>query len=91
MSGETHRYLGRQYRLKVVEAGAAEVKMRGRFIWVQLPQKGDTAQRGVAEPGAGEDTGGLHGLCGHPRVMPCGAWPMEKAAQAVESPSAQAA
>lgn len=38
VSGETHRYLGRQYRLKVVEAAAAEVKLRGRFIWVHTPR-----------------------------------------------------
>src|ERR1019366_8914234 len=30
LSGETHRYLGRQYRLKVVEADAADVKLKGR-------------------------------------------------------------
>ena len=44
VSGETHRYLGRQYRLKVVEAEPAEVKLRGRFIWVQTPRKADTAR-----------------------------------------------
>ena len=44
VSGETHRYLGRQYRLKVVEAEVADVKMRGRFIWVQTPRKTDTAR-----------------------------------------------
>jgi predicted metal-dependent hydrolase len=43
VSGETHCYLGRQYRLKVVEA-AAEVKMRGRFIWVHTPRKADTTR-----------------------------------------------
>jgi predicted metal-dependent hydrolase len=44
VSGETHRYLGRQYRLKVVETAAAEVKMRGRFIWVNTVRKRDTAR-----------------------------------------------
>jgi predicted metal-dependent hydrolase len=44
VSGETHRYLGRQYRLKVGESAAAEVKMRGRFIWVHTPRKADTAR-----------------------------------------------
>src|ERR1035437_370566 len=43
VSGETHRYLGRQYRLKGVGA-AAEVKMRGRFISVHTPSKADTAR-----------------------------------------------
>lgn len=44
VSGETHRYLGRQYRLKVVEAAPPDVKLRGKFIWVQTPRKGDTAR-----------------------------------------------
>ena len=44
VSGETHRYLGRQYRLKVVESAVVEVKMRGRFIWVHTPRKADVAR-----------------------------------------------
>jgi hypothetical protein len=44
VSGETHRYLGRQYRLKVVEAGESSVKLAGRFIWVHTPNKNDTAR-----------------------------------------------
>jgi hypothetical protein len=44
VSGETHRYLGRQYRIKVVEAKATEVKSKGPFIWVHTPHKGDTAR-----------------------------------------------
>src|SRR5580704_16749540 len=44
VSGETHRYLGRQYRLKIVVATAVGVKLRGRFIWVHTPRKADTAQ-----------------------------------------------
>lgn len=44
VSGETHRYLGRQYRLKVVEAGESSVKLVGRFIWVHAPKKNDTAR-----------------------------------------------
>ena len=44
VSGETHRYLGRQYRLKVIEAAEQSVKLKGRFIWVQTPRKGDTAR-----------------------------------------------
>ena len=35
VSGETHRYLGRQYRLKVVRGPDEGVKLRGRFIWVE--------------------------------------------------------
>jgi predicted metal-dependent hydrolase len=44
VSGETHRYLGRQYRLKVVEAGESSVKLAGRFIWVHTPKKHDKAR-----------------------------------------------
>jgi hypothetical protein len=36
--------LGRQYRLKVIEAPTAKVKLRGRFIWVHTPRKTDTAR-----------------------------------------------
>lgn len=38
VSGETHRYLGRQYRLKVVRGPGEGVKLRGRFIWVETPR-----------------------------------------------------
>jgi len=31
-SGETHRYLGRQYRLKVIKSAEQSVKLRGAFI-----------------------------------------------------------
>ena len=41
VSGETHRYLGRQYRLKVVKAEESSVKLQGRFIWVHAPNKHD--------------------------------------------------
>lgn len=44
VSGETHRYLGRQYRLKVIEATVADVKLKGRFIWVHTPRKRDTVR-----------------------------------------------
>ena len=45
VSGETHRYLGRQYRLKVVERlnGTADsVKREPNFIHVCVPDKQDT-------------------------------------------------
>lgn len=42
VSGETHLYLGRQYRLKVIQNAKPSVKlMRGRFM-VQTPDKTDT-------------------------------------------------
>ncbi len=34
VSGETHRYLGRQYRLKVIDSQTNNVKMKGRYIEV---------------------------------------------------------
>jgi len=39
VTGETFLYLGRQYRLKVVERKSESVKMRGRFIWVRTPDR----------------------------------------------------
>jgi hypothetical protein len=42
VSGETHRYLGRQYRLKIVCGGDASVKLKGRFIWVHGVRPGGT-------------------------------------------------
>jgi len=47
VSGETHRYLGRQYRLKVVESesGTEEPVKRDRnFITVHVPDKADTGR-----------------------------------------------
>lgn len=44
ISGETHLYLGRQYRLKVVEKKAESVKLQGANIWVFTPDKEDHEQ-----------------------------------------------
>ena len=44
VSGETHRYLGRQYRLKVVESKDESVKLIGRFIWVHSSSPQDPAR-----------------------------------------------
>ena len=38
VSGETHRYLGRQYRLKVRASETTSVKLRGGFFHVLLPE-----------------------------------------------------
>jgi len=42
VSGESVLYLGRQYRLKVVESSSRSVKLRGRFLWVTAADKADT-------------------------------------------------
>ncbi|WP_299819448.1 SprT family zinc-dependent metalloprotease [uncultured Pontibacter sp.] len=39
VGGETHLYLGRQYRLKVKEGDTNEVKLKGRFIEVTCSDK----------------------------------------------------
>jgi predicted metal-dependent hydrolase len=44
VSGETHRYLGRQYRLRVVEGPEESAKLRGKFIWVETARKADIGQ-----------------------------------------------
>ena len=48
VSGETHRYLGRQYRLKVVEAEATDVKMAtGIFLSWTNTRSGCGCQSGT--------------------------------------------
>jgi predicted metal-dependent hydrolase len=44
VGGETHLYLGRQYRLKLVQESSVLVRLVGRFIWVHLPDRTDVAQ-----------------------------------------------
>lgn len=43
VSGETHRYLGRQYRLKLLRARIPSVKLLGAFFVVSTPDRGDRA------------------------------------------------
>ncbi len=43
VGGETHVYLGRQYRLKVAKGAPSEVKLIGRFFSVQLPDPDDSS------------------------------------------------
>lgn len=43
VSGATHRYLGRQYRLKIVAGPAPRVAMRGGYITIVLPVPADEA------------------------------------------------
>ena len=42
VSGETHRYMGRQYRLKVYKDSANSVKLIGGYITVRLPETNST-------------------------------------------------
>jgi len=42
ISGETHLYLGRQYRLKVLESDCEEVKLFGKYIFVSTKSKQNT-------------------------------------------------
>jgi predicted metal-dependent hydrolase len=44
VGGETHRYLGRQYRLKLIESDKPSVKLTGRFFWVSCPDRNDSYQ-----------------------------------------------
>jgi predicted metal-dependent hydrolase len=41
VSGETHRYLGRQYRLKVVEGEAGEVELGRLYLSITVRDKND--------------------------------------------------
>lgn len=43
VGGETHRYLGGQYRLKIFEGKPSEVKLKGRFFEVTVPSPGNAA------------------------------------------------
>lgn len=39
VSGETHYYLGRQYRLKVIESKEEQVKLKGQYIYIFVADK----------------------------------------------------
>lgn len=43
VSGETHRYLGRQYRLRVTRGELPSVKLVGRYFEIVTPDKSDSA------------------------------------------------
>lgn len=42
VSGETHRYLGRQYRLRILTGQRVSVRLSGRFFVVTLPRPDDS-------------------------------------------------
>lgn len=44
LSGETFRYLGRQYRLKVAIGTEPSVKLLGRYLKVEVPNPKDSAE-----------------------------------------------
>lgn len=44
VSGETHLYLGKQYRLKVFETNAESVKLRGGYIHIGVKDKSNKAR-----------------------------------------------
>lgn len=44
ISGETHLYLGRQYRLKINEGKSVSVKLKGKFIVVTTTDKNKVKQ-----------------------------------------------
>lgn len=41
VSGETHYYLGRQYRLRIKSGQSSQVRLKGRFFEVELPHAKD--------------------------------------------------
>jgi predicted metal-dependent hydrolase len=41
VNGETHRYLGRQYRLKLIDGTERSVKLSGAYFMVTLPEPKD--------------------------------------------------
>lgn len=48
VSGATHRYLGRQYRLKVIEGSKTEVILRGAYLHVLISRPGgESVQRAL--------------------------------------------
>jgi len=44
VSGETHYYLGRQYRLKIREGKKAQVKLIGKYFQMELPDKSNSSK-----------------------------------------------
>jgi len=44
IGGETHLYLGRQYRLKIIQSKIESVKLKGKFIEVALSDKSRAKQ-----------------------------------------------
>lgn len=49
VNGATHRYLGRQYRLKIVKGEAQEVLLRGAFFQIVTPKADQNAVKQALE------------------------------------------
>jgi predicted metal-dependent hydrolase len=49
VSGESHRFLGRQYRLKVIQNDADEIKLTRHFLEVHTPDKTPSHVRELVE------------------------------------------
>src|SRR2546423_667047 len=49
VSGETHRYLGRQYRLKVSSQRPYGPKLTGRYLFVNAPTKAEEHVRPIVQ------------------------------------------
>jgi len=43
-SGESHLYLGRNYRLKVIESEQKSIKLKGGYIWIETKDKNKKQQ-----------------------------------------------
>jgi predicted metal-dependent hydrolase len=41
ISGETHRYLGKQYRLKIRKSSVQEIKLKNGYFQIYVPDKND--------------------------------------------------
>jgi predicted metal-dependent hydrolase len=48
-SGATHRYLGRQYRLKVSKGRANSVKLKNGFFWIETTNKSEATVEKLLE------------------------------------------
>lgn len=49
VNGATHRYLGRQYRIKIVRGPVARVSLRGGFLVITTPQDDEGSARALIE------------------------------------------
>lgn len=49
VNGATHRYLGRQYRIKILRGPVARVSLRGGFLLITTPQDDEGTIRGLIE------------------------------------------